>query len=199
MASWHSYYHELSISEYLSNLYGQRDFLVKVVDETPAGGTVLEVGTGTGSMSIWLSQLGLRVTALDQDTQVLALAKTHNRKFGGQVSEWKEGDAFHLPFPDASFDTVFHQGLLEHFNNDEIKLLLEEQLRVASKVIFSVPNNLYPTKDYGNERLMSARSWRSLLEGLGFKVIEAKSYSKKFFPKWYLPRVKIQNLLIVEG
>jgi SAM-dependent methyltransferase len=38
------------------------------------------------------------------------------------------GDAFRLPFGDASFDVVFHQGLLEHFRNP--LNLLRENARV---------------------------------------------------------------------
>ena len=40
------------------------------------------------------------------------------------------GNAFSLPFPDASFDLVFHQGLLEHFRQKEANNLLKENIRV---------------------------------------------------------------------
>jgi len=39
-----------------------------------------------------------------------------------------QANAFKIPVPDATFDIVFHQGLLEHFK-DPLPLL-EEQFRV---------------------------------------------------------------------
>jgi ubiquinone/menaquinone biosynthesis C-methylase UbiE len=195
MNTWHSYYSQLKVGEYLANLFGQRYFLERI-DSEGQSLLILEVGTGTGSMSVFLSQRGHKLTAIDNDPEVLALAQVHADKFGGKALTFLEADAFALPFPDQSFDVVFHQGLLEHFNDSDIRAMLTEQLRVARKVIFSVPNHLYPRRDFGNERLMTLAQWDKVLAG--FKIIEAASYSLKWLPRPFIVRAKIQHLFVIE-
>ena len=190
MSGWSEYYRqETDVDLYIRNLYGQREFLMTLIKS--GGKKMLEVGAGTGTMSIFLSHLGKEVTTLDNDPHVLELAKTNQEKFGGR-NQLVEGDAFKLPFPDRSFDLVFHQGLLEHFSDDQIHQLLAEHLRVAPTVIFSVPNPNYPRKDFGDERLMSKRRWEELLQP--YKIEMSRNYSLKIFPRWYLPRVPVQYM-----
>jgi len=190
MSKWSEYYsHNLTTDLYIRNLYGQREFLSAIVNSKPQ--TVLEIGAGTGTMSVFLSTLGINVTTLDNDSRVLEVAKQAKQIFGGQ-NQLVKGDAFKLPFADNSFDIIFHQGLLEHFSDEDIHNLLKENLRVAKTVIFSVPNNLYPQKDKGDERLLSKRVWENILKP--YKIKLSCNYSLKFFPKWYLPRVPIQYM-----
>lgn len=195
MNTWHEYYQEMGADEYIRNLAGHREFLAEI-DSYKKGAKILEVGTGTGTMSVFLSCLGHEVTAIDNDPQVLDLARRHNEKFSGRVS-FVEADAFSLPFEEATFDIIFHQGFFEHFSDEEIYRLTEEQLRVAKRLYVSIPNNTYPRLDFGNERLMSAREWSTILEKK-FKVVKAESYSPKFLPRPYILRSRIQNLVVIE-
>lgn len=193
--NWHKYYQTpLSLEGLLGNLYGQKEFLLTIVD-SPAK-KLLEVGTGSGGMSLFFSWLGRDVTAIDLDPEVIAKAKTEVARFNGRVT-FEVADAFKLPYPDQSFDLVFHQGLLEHFSDNDIHRLLGEQLRVAKQVVFSVPNKYYPRKDYGNERLMSQAEWERILSP--YKIITSRCYSPKRFPKWYLFRPNIQYLAVIEA
>ena len=191
--SWNKYYQApLSLEGLLSNLHGQKEFL-SVIAEQPAQ-TLLEVGTGSGAMSIFFSWLGRTVTAIDLESDVISKAEQEAAHFHGQVA-FAVADAFHLPYPDHSFDLAFHQGLLEHFADDQIHQLLNEQLRVAKQVVFSVPNQYYPRKDYGNERLMSRTQWENILSP--YRILRSEYYSPKRFPKWYLFRPKIQYLAVI--
>ena len=55
------------------------------------------------------------------------------------------GDAFHLPFPDGTFDAVFHQGVLEHFSNPAA--FLAENFRVTAPgglLVVDVPQRWHP-------------------------------------------------------
>jgi len=190
MICWSDYYQkEITADLFIRNLYGQREFLNTIIRSKAK--KILEVGAGTGTMSVFLSNLGFEVTTLDNDSKILGIAQQVKNKFNGQ-NRLQKGDAFRLPFADNSFDLVFHQGLLEHFKNDDIHRLLTEHLRVAPVVVFSVPNNFYPKKDVGNERLLSKFQWEKILQL--YKVIISHNYSLKIFPKWYLPRVPIQYM-----
>ena len=86
---------------------------------------VLEVGAGSGRDSLDLVRRGARVWVVDYTPTALRLV---GRQPGGERLGRVCGDAFRLPFADASFDIVFHQGLLEHFR--EPRGLLTENARV---------------------------------------------------------------------
>ncbi|MFH1088622.1 MAG: class I SAM-dependent methyltransferase [Patescibacteria group bacterium] len=190
MKTWSEYYaKDMGIDGYIRNLYGQKDFLTAIIDDKPK--RVLEVGAGTGTMSIFLSQLGIEVTTIDNDQIVLTKADEMKRRLAGK-NILVEGDAFKLPFPDQSFDIVFHQGLLEHFSNENIQQLLKDHLRVAPVVWLSVPNQFYPHRDVGDERLLSKQVWEGILSPYHIEI--SRYYSLKLFPKWYLPRVPIQYM-----
>lgn len=124
---------------------------------------ILEVGCGTSSMSIFLSFFVKDVVALDKNPQLIKQGMNFSRKFKRKNIKFICGDAFDLPFKDNLFDIVFSQGLLEHFSDKDIHKLIDEQIRVAKYVIFSVPNEYYPKKDFGNERLISKEKWESII------------------------------------
>ncbi len=81
-------------------------------------------------------------------------------------------DMFSIDFPDDSVDCIFHQGLLEHFSDDEIIASLKEQGRVSELVIFDVPNDrrLKKIQEFGNERFISVSKWLELIERAGLKA-----------------------------
>jgi SAM-dependent methyltransferase len=93
----------------------------------PAGLRILEVGAGTGRDSLALAAAGAEVVTLDYAPESLRLIHGTAAATGAAVRV-VGGDGLRLPFADASFDVVFHQGLLEHFR-DPIALL-EENVRV---------------------------------------------------------------------
>ncbi|MGI5150456.1 class I SAM-dependent methyltransferase [Plantactinospora sp. CA-294935] len=69
-----------------------------------ARGRTLEVAVGTGRN---LSRYGpdVDLVGLDLSPNMLAVARSRSEVLGRRV-ELREGEAEHLPFPDASFDTV---------------------------------------------------------------------------------------------
>lgn len=73
--------------------------------------TVLDVGCGAGFLANDLAENGLRVTGLDSSGESLRVARNHDRT---RSVDYVEGDALHLPFPDASFDVVTCMDFLEH-------------------------------------------------------------------------------------
>ncbi|WP_261664783.1 bifunctional demethylmenaquinone methyltransferase/2-methoxy-6-polyprenyl-1,4-benzoquinol methylase UbiE [Deinococcus sp. Marseille-Q6407] len=68
---------------------------------------VLDIATGTGDFALELKRRApyAEVTGSDFVPEMLELARAKGRQTGLKVT-WEEGDALHLPYPDASFDAV---------------------------------------------------------------------------------------------
>lgn len=172
--SWDNFYSKTSDIRFLiHNTFCHEQLFAAVLEESPK--KILEVGVGTGSMSIFFSYLGLDVTGLDNDKNILKRAGNLAKKINGKV-KFVLGDAFKLNFEDKSFDMVFHQGLLEHFQDEQIYRILDEQLRVGRVIVLSVPNKFYPRKDFGDERLLSDEYWYKLLSQK-YHVLKKLSYN----------------------
>jgi len=192
--NWNKYYQApLTLEGLLGNLHGQKEFLSEIYSS--GSRKILEVGTGSGAMGIFFSWLGLEVTSIDIDPEVINRARRESDRFNGHA-KFEVADALHLPYPNDSFDLVFHQGLLEHFSDEDIHKILGEQLRVARRVILSVPNQWYPQKDFGDERLMSKSQWDRLLAP--FRIVKSYYYSPKRFPHFWIWRAPVQYLAIIE-
>lgn len=172
---WNRYYEKrpLSLDRFLGDLFDHKPFLNEVVASAKKEKTMLEVGSGNGALSIFLSHLGFAITSIDNDPGVLDIARRNNKSLNGNVN-FRKGDALNLPFPKEKFKVCFSQGFFEHFNDGKICNLLKEQLRVSRNVIFSVPSFWYPRQDFGDERLIKKEDWLTLLRG--FTVDKAIYY-----------------------
>ncbi len=73
---------------------------------------ILDVGAGTGRISIPLEQAGAKVVALDVSSEMLKVLSRKNKRITTVVGEAEE-----LPFPDKSFDIVTAAFLIVHLKN----------------------------------------------------------------------------------
>ena len=196
---WESYWHRHPHSDE-SYSTGERLAREILADGAVAGATVLEVGAGSGRDTLGLVRAGACGVVLDYSPASLALVRARARSQGLAV-QLVRADALATPFRDGAFAVVFHQGLLEHFSDEAIYKLLDEQLRVAKFVVLSVPNNLYPKQDFGDERLMSKEEWENLLSKK-YQIVESFEYNpftqiilggrfiRKIFNTMYLAKIK---------
>lgn len=84
------------------------------------GMTVLDLASGTGEPAITIaSRIGPEghVTALDLSSELLQIAADRARQRGLTNINIQQGDAHHLPFPDASFDLVTSRFGVMFFEN----------------------------------------------------------------------------------
>jgi ubiquinone/menaquinone biosynthesis C-methylase UbiE len=106
--------------------FRQQDYrrLARIVVErgVPAGGTVLDIGTGPGFLGIEVARrlrgTGCRVVGLDLSGAMLNLAvgNAHRRSLGGQLL-WLQADAKAMPFGDGEFDVVSSSDSLHHWKD----------------------------------------------------------------------------------
>lgn len=73
---------------------------------------VLDVGAGTGRLSLSMAKIGAQVTALDISEQMLKILKNKDKKITTIV-----GDAEALPFPNNTFDIVTAAFLIVHLKD----------------------------------------------------------------------------------
>jgi arsenite methyltransferase len=80
------------------------------------GERVLDLGSGAGTDSLIAAQMvgaGGSVTGIDMTPQMLAKARAAAAEMGAANVEFVEAEAERLPFPDASFDFVISNGVID--------------------------------------------------------------------------------------
>jgi hypothetical protein len=116
--------------------------------------TILGVGSGRAFIEDLLSQNRFTV-ASDVNPELMRLAKEHRKNIKG----FMVCDGFKLPFKDQSFDCVYSQGLMEHFEESKAIDMLREMGRVGENVIFSVPLHSYKGNPIGIEYRRKPEEW----------------------------------------
>jgi len=157
---WHYELLGVKLIYYLRVIFEHLDLLITLL--SPSTRRVLEVGCGTASHSCFLSYFGKHSFSLDDNPAAMVAAAETKRRFGGR-NQVVRGDAFYLPFADNAMDVCFSAGLMEHFGDEEIVSLLREQTRVGRRVVFSVPSDHYPLREFGDERQLSPHQWMQIL------------------------------------
>jgi arsenite methyltransferase len=80
------------------------------------GERVLDLGSGAGTDSLIAAQMvgeQGHVTGIDMTQEMLAKARAAATQMGATSVEFVEGEAERLPFPDASFDVVISNGVID--------------------------------------------------------------------------------------
>lgn len=85
--------------------------------------TVLDLGCGSGWLSIFLARRGFVVTGVDISTHAIELAKTWATAEKLAI-DFKALDIADISFPDGSFDAVVANSIFEHFTYDMAKITL---------------------------------------------------------------------------
>jgi SAM-dependent methyltransferase len=142
---------------------------------------VLDLGCGVGGPARYLAvTLGCQVTGVDLSPVFIDAARYLTGRCGlSDRVTLQVGDAVHLPFEDAAFDTVFLQHVAMNIEDRaalyaEVHRILKTGGRFVSyDVVLRDGDVMYPVpwaRDASTSFLLSERDTRTALERAGFKV-----------------------------
>lgn len=141
---------------------------------------VLEVGSGTGKATL-VSVPEAQITFLDLSKKGFELARELACEFSANNVKYIEGDMFKLPISREKFDFVWNIGTLEHYDSNQVKLIIAEMLRVLDdkgRIVIAVPghNSLPMLK----ARLLGSNALDQYLNFIpGYRADSEKNYSGK--------------------
>jgi len=160
--------------------------LIKILKKECNNGKILEVGSGTGIVCSQLASEGFDVTGIDVNEHIIKLAKELEREyFGERKVKYIKKSMFELDFQEKEFDLAYSVGVLEHFDDNMIMDTIKQQLRIAKKVIIVIPTRWFDDDEtlHGDDRFLTLKHWRNMINKSGGKVI--KEYSYPFKQKYY--------------
>lgn len=129
------------------------------------GERLLDVGCNWGRWSIAAAQKGYKPIGIDPSLDAVLAARRVSKQLGVDTC-FVVGDARFLPFASDAFDIVFSYGVFQHFSKENVKISLDEVVRVLKpygKTLFQMPNK-YGIRQYQQHRR------RGFTEGEGFDV-----------------------------
>ncbi len=133
--------------------------------QTGPNAKVLEIGSGTGQISLQLAQAGRVVTCLDMSNDSLAFTQRCARQLGLSIQTQCADATQRLPFDNNQFDCVWSCGLLEHFYEAERRAMLHEWARICrGKLVNLVPNAACLSYRLGKRSQELTGSWLYGLE-----------------------------------
>jgi ubiquinone/menaquinone biosynthesis C-methylase UbiE len=125
----------LPFYDVFTTLFGAKDAQWQLVAQAalPPGGTVLEIGCGTGNvlMSAKRAAPGATLIGLDPDPEALAVARRKAARAGVEI-QLDRGFADQLPYADGSVDRVLSSFMFHHLPGDQKLDALREVRRVLA-------------------------------------------------------------------
>lgn len=141
---------------------------------------VLEVGSGDGSILLWLDRLSFGQQLYSLEISTSGIEQIRKRDLPSLV-EAKLFSGYEIPYPDDYFDLVICSHVIEHVEFP--RLLLREIKRVSKRQVFEIPIDFSLNVDkkvnhflsYGHINIYTPFLFRFLLKSEGFEIISDKS------------------------
>lgn len=175
-----------TLDYYVDDKIRNKKVLINLIKKYSKNNKLLEAGSGTGVLSTYMASLDFDVTGIDIDKDILGLSRKIAKSYPSKNKpKFIKKSIFELDYDDNYFDVSFSNGVLEHFNDDEIIDTLKQQMRVSKYVIFGIPTKYFNREEamYGDERYMDYTFWRDLIKKSDGKILEEKSMHYMSFRK----------------
>jgi arsenite methyltransferase len=121
------------------------------------GERVLDLGCGAGTDTLVAAQMvgpEGRVTGIDMTPEMLAKARAAAGELGAGNVELVEAEAERLPFPDASFDVVISNGVIDLIpDKDAVFAELERVLRPGGRIQIADVTIQQPVSEQGRRKI----------------------------------------------
>lgn len=167
-----------TLENYIDDKIKNKKVLINLIKKYSKNNKLIESGSGTGVLSTYMASLGYDVTGIDIDEDILKLSKKIAKNYNSKNKpNFQKKSIFELDYKKNDFDVSFSNGVLEHFTNEQIIDTLKQQMKIAKIVIFGIPTKYFNQEEamYGDERYMSYKFWRNLINDAGGIVLEEKS------------------------
>lgn len=167
-----------NLENYVTDKIKNKKVLINLIKKYSKNNKLIESGSGTGVLSTYMASLGYDVTGIDIDEDILKLSKKIAKNYNSKNKpNFQKKSIFELDYKKNDFDVSFSNGVLEHFTNEQIIDTLKQQMKIAKIVIFGIPTKYFNQEEamYGDERYMSYKFWRNLINDAGGIVLEEKS------------------------
>lgn len=140
----------------------------------PKGGTGLDVGCGSGALTIacakrnpYASFTGIDRWGKEYASFSKTLCENNAKAEGVGNTEFKKGDAVKLDFPDASFDAVVSNYVYHNIPSRDRQEILLESLRVLKKGGSFAIHDIFSKMKYGD-----MQSFVQRLKDMGYEKVE---------------------------
>ena len=180
----------LSVSWYNAFSYnGKRQVSKKVIQAVasyvtiPEGGTGLDVGCGSGALTIACAKRNPQAKMIGVDrwgkeyaSYNKALCESNAACEGVSNVSFEHGDACKLDFPDETFDAVTSNYVYHNVVGEDRKALLDETLRVLKKGgTFALHDLMSPV------RFGDMQAFADKLRAQGYEQVELIDTTERFF------------------
>ncbi|MHA2054460.1 MAG: methyltransferase domain-containing protein [Candidatus Hodarchaeales archaeon] len=127
------------------NLYGATINRISDNVDDLSGVTILELGSGTGGLSVALARNGAKVYAIEPSFHGIIVSIERSKKYKDVRTFFCRGVGEALPFKNDFFDVIISSAVLEHVQ--DLEKVVEEIFRTLKPhgVIYQeIPNYLFP-------------------------------------------------------
>ena len=153
---------------------------------------VLEIGCGTGTTALRLSQDVNHITAIDYSTQMIEIARGKAKEQQVKNIDFIQSDLDTDQFSDNSFDAILAFNLIHLLENPEqeieklSKLLKSGGIFISKTAFLGEKFNLYPAlifimRLFGRAPFVNSlksSDLEQMFKNQGFKIIDTKLYAK---------------------
>ena len=171
---------------------GKRKMSSQIIEGTavyvnlPQGGKCLDVGCGSGALSIAVAKKNPKASVIGVDrwgkeyaSFSKGLCERNARAEGVTNAIFQQGDATHLVFPDEYFDAVTSNYVYHNIPGDR-KAFLTETLRTLKKGGCFAIHDIMSASKYGNMQAFVKK-----LKELGYESVELiDTTNNKFMTRW---------------